>query len=71
MHEKCIEFVVEYCRNVCPTWAHCIATSKGFDTGNKRDKEDILFCLKSVEYQFKGIEKTEEEIEKEIEGLVI
>lgn len=70
MHENCIEFVVEFCREKCPTWAHCIATAKGFDKGDKRDKEDILFCLKSIE----SPEKSEEEIEKEIkalEGLVI
>lgn len=64
MHEKCIEFVVEYCREICPTWSNCIATTRGFDTGNRKDKEDLLFCLKSVE----NPRKTEEEIRKEIKS---
>ena len=66
MHEKCIEFIVEYCRASCPAWSHCIATSKGFEKGDKEDRKSLLFCLKSIE----NPNMTEEEIEKEIEGLV-
>ena len=70
MHEKCIEFVVEYCRQSCPTWAHCISTSKGFDTGDKKDKTDMLFCLKVVECEIQGLEVDEEAIEKEIAKIM-
>lgn len=65
MHEKCVEFVVEYCRNVCLEWASCISTAKGFDKGNKEDITNLLFCLKGVE----NPGKTEEEIEQEIATL--
>ena len=69
MHEKCIEFIVEFCRNTCPTWAHCISTSSGFEKGDIEDKKALLFCLKSKEYQNAGKEVNEEAIEKEIAGL--
>ena len=69
MHEKCIEFVVEFCRQSCPTWAHCISTAKGFVKGDIEDKKALLFCLKSTEHQNAGKKVIEEEIEKEIEGL--
>ena len=69
MHEKCVEFVVEYCKISCPTWAHCIATSMGFDNGDKKDKKDLLFCLKCVEAEIAGIEVDEEQIELEIEKV--
>jgi len=65
MHEKCIEFIVDYCRQACPTWANCISTAKGFVKGDIEDKKALLFCLKSVE----NPDRSEEEIEKEIEGL--
>ena len=70
MHEKCIEFVVEYCKPSCPTWAHCISTAVGFENGDKRDSEDLLFCLKCTEYKVQGIEKTEEEIELEVATIM-
>lgn len=65
MHEKCIEFIVEYCRGTCSTWANCINTSSGFEKGDVEDKKRLLFCLKSVE----NPDRSKEEIEKEIEGL--
>jgi hypothetical protein len=65
MHEKCVEFIVEYCRNICPNWSHCIATALGFDKGDENDKRDLFFCLKSVE----NPDKTEDQIEQEISQL--
>jgi len=70
MHEKCVEFVVEYCRISCPTWSHCISTSTGLDTGDKKDKTDMLFCLKVVEREIQGLEVNEEEIELEIANII-
>lgn len=66
MHEKCIKFIVEYCRPICPKWAHCISTSKGFETGDKEDIKATLFCLKTVEHEIAGDVVNEEEIEQEI-----
>lgn len=69
MHKKCVEFVVEYCREVCPTWAHCISTASGFTKGDVEDKKSILFCLKVVEHEIAGNVVSEEEIEKEISAI--
>ncbi|MFW9971919.1 MAG: hypothetical protein ACFFDF_17150 [Candidatus Odinarchaeota archaeon] len=69
MHEKVIKFVVEYCRPVCPKWAHCISTSKGFEKGDTEDIKCTLFCLKSVEREIAGKEINEEEIEQEISTI--
>ena len=69
MHEKCIEFVVEYCKTSCPNWSHCIATSQGFDNGDIEDKKGLLFCLKCVEEEKLGLEVDEEAIDKEIDAL--
>lgn len=66
MHEKCIEFVVDYCRQSCPTWSHCISTSKGFDKGDVEDKKGLLFCLKVVECEITGVDVNEEEIENKV-----
>jgi len=69
MHEKCVMFVVEYCREICPNWAHCISTSSGFENGDVEDKKSLLFCLKIVEREIAGLEVIEEEIEQEISNL--
>ncbi|KKK45915.1 hypothetical protein LCGC14_1079610 [marine sediment metagenome] len=69
MHEKCVEFVVEFCREICPTWAHCISTSSGFEKGDVGDKKSLLFCLKITERESEGLEVIEEEIEQEISKL--
>ena len=69
MHEKCVEFVVEYCKVSCPTWAHCISTASGFEKGDVEDKKDLLFCLKSTEHQIAGDDVDEEQIELEIEKV--
>ena len=69
MHEKCVEFVVEYCRVSCPTWSHCISTASGFENGDIEDKKDLLFCLKSTEHQIAGEDVDEEQIELEIEKV--
>ncbi|MCP6718917.1 MAG: hypothetical protein KJI71_01615 [Patescibacteria group bacterium] len=66
MHEKCITFIVEYCRLICPNWAHCISTSTGFEKGDAEDKKSLLFCLKTVEHEIAGEVVSEEEIEREI-----
>ena len=69
MHEKIVGFIVEHCRVVCPTWSHCIATSKGFEKGDVEDIKSTLFCLKCVEREANGLEVNEEEIELEINTL--
>ena len=69
MHEKCIEFVVEYCRQSCPTWANCIKTARGYDEGTLNDLKGLLFCLKCVEAEKLGLEVDEEAIDKEIDAL--
>ncbi len=69
MHEKCVEFIVEHCRNICPTWSNCISTAKGFESYTIEDKKDLLFCLKTIERTSKGLDVIEEEIEEEIDTL--
>lgn len=52
MNRKCVEFIVEYCKPICPFWSKCIAGAQGFD--NPEDAKELLRCLILQEHEKKG-----------------
>ena len=45
MHEICVEFVVDNCRDYCDQWHKCIQESFGYQNGTKKDLENLEGCL--------------------------